>query len=687
MAYTINKTDGSVLATVADGQIDQGSTSLTLIGKNFSGFGDYLNENLVHLLENFSGQAQPSPAITGQLWYDTSENRIKVYSGTEWKSVGTSALAVSRPLDISTGDFWFNTVDSQLYFFDGSRDFLIGPDYSTAQGLSGLRIETYEDAARRNRTVATLYVGTVIVGFFSATEFTLRFPIPNYNVVDTITGTTTPNLVIRAGFNPIAESFKFRGTADNADKLGSVDFGLYARRDITVTFNDIVQIASNDSLKFGNGFVGNIGVVNQGDVFIANTANNKRVFIAVNKNNTNLTMLNIVPSELGEDQVLIAPNNINSLTTVGGQLLVKGNLTVEGATTFIAAETITLSDKNIELAAPSSGSPTDTLADGGGLILKGSTDHSMLWDETTGDWNFTENIDIPALRSYKINGVPVLEDTGAGIRLTTAVTSAPGLNQFGAQINSTIDNITINNNRISNNGRTLQYFDGDSAVPNNIVIEPLGNILLEGTPNPLIIGASTTSEDSINHETESSSIKSATELSQVTTKKYVTNFVRTRNIPLTLDITGAYPNQETAISASDVVSILNNIAPPVEYDSGTKCRISTYRYFVENIREVATTGSHYSNGSGLLTTTTLNGVSGSETLGGPTIQTGVVREVTSVSIPTQLPPQLYIVRGYWEFELTIIGSTLVWQQAGSGLVESTPTPAMAGIASFVRPTY
>ena len=79
MAYTVNKTDGSIVATVSDGQIDQGSTDLTLIGKNFSGFGDYLNENFIHLLENFAGQSQPGQPIVGQLWFDTSENRIKVH--------------------------------------------------------------------------------------------------------------------------------------------------------------------------------------------------------------------------------------------------------------------------------------------------------------------------------------------------------------------------------------------------------------------------------------------------------------------------------------------------------------------------------------------------------------------------------------------------------------------------------
>ena len=146
MSYTINKTDGTIVATVADGQIDQSSTSITLIGKNFSGFGEYLNENLVKMLENFASVGtEPTTPLTGQLWYDAEENRVKVYSGTEWKAVGTSALATSRPLDISTGDFWFNTTDNQLFFYDGSRDYLIAPDYSVSQGQTGFKVETIED--------------------------------------------------------------------------------------------------------------------------------------------------------------------------------------------------------------------------------------------------------------------------------------------------------------------------------------------------------------------------------------------------------------------------------------------------------------------------------------------------------------------------------------------------------------
>jgi len=79
MAYTINKTDGTILATVADGQIDDLSTDITLIGKNYSGFGEAFNENLVKLLENFSSTAQPTSPVRGQIWFDVSDLKLKVY--------------------------------------------------------------------------------------------------------------------------------------------------------------------------------------------------------------------------------------------------------------------------------------------------------------------------------------------------------------------------------------------------------------------------------------------------------------------------------------------------------------------------------------------------------------------------------------------------------------------------------
>ena len=88
MSYQLNKTDGTLLTSLIDGQIDQASTNLTLVGKNYTGYGEAFNENFIKLLENFSNTSAPSNPLTGQLWWDTSNARLKVYTGTQWKASG-----------------------------------------------------------------------------------------------------------------------------------------------------------------------------------------------------------------------------------------------------------------------------------------------------------------------------------------------------------------------------------------------------------------------------------------------------------------------------------------------------------------------------------------------------------------------------------------------------------------------
>ena len=72
MAYQINKTSGALLVNLADGQIDTNSTDITLIGKNYSGFGESINENFVKILENFANSSAPANPLAGQIWWDTT---------------------------------------------------------------------------------------------------------------------------------------------------------------------------------------------------------------------------------------------------------------------------------------------------------------------------------------------------------------------------------------------------------------------------------------------------------------------------------------------------------------------------------------------------------------------------------------------------------------------------------------
>lgn len=99
------------------------------------------------------------------------------------------------------------------------------------------------------------------------------------------------------------------------------------------------------------------------------------------------------------------------LTVTTGDFTVTGDLTVNGTTTTINTTTLVVEDKNIELAVVTT--PTDTTADGGGITLKGSTDKTINWVDSTDAWTFSEHIDIADTKEYRMNGTAVLAYSGS----------------------------------------------------------------------------------------------------------------------------------------------------------------------------------------------------------------------------------------------------------------------------------
>jgi len=87
MPYSLKLSNGENLVDVPDGKIDFATTSLSLVGKNVAGYGFYQNTNFLHLLENFAKNTSPDSPVTGQLWYDTSSNSLKIYDGMNFKNV------------------------------------------------------------------------------------------------------------------------------------------------------------------------------------------------------------------------------------------------------------------------------------------------------------------------------------------------------------------------------------------------------------------------------------------------------------------------------------------------------------------------------------------------------------------------------------------------------------------------
>ena len=116
--------------------------------------------------------------------------------------------------------------------------------------------------------------------------------------------------------------------------------------------------------------------------------------------------------------------------TIANDLTVTGDLTVNGTTTTVNSATLTIDDKNIELGSVAT--PTDTTADGGGITLKGATDHTILWTNSTDSWDFSEHVNIASGKEFRIAGTSVLNATtlGSGVTgssLTSVGTIATGV--------------------------------------------------------------------------------------------------------------------------------------------------------------------------------------------------------------------------------------------------------------------
>ena len=175
MAYTINLTNGTVFATIADGTTNTDS-SVTLIGKNYAGYGEFLDDNFIQMLENFaSASAGGNPTVAklaapliGQLWWDSTNGVMKVYSGAGWKiPTGSTASASTPSTNVKTGDLWFDTTNQQLKIYNGSAFTVVGPAFSSSQGTSGAIPLSINDSGGTPHVVTGLYAANSLVAITS----------------------------------------------------------------------------------------------------------------------------------------------------------------------------------------------------------------------------------------------------------------------------------------------------------------------------------------------------------------------------------------------------------------------------------------------------------------------------------------------------------------------------------------
>ncbi len=528
MSYTINKTDGSVLTEITDGTVDQTATDLTLIGKNASSYGEFFNENLIKLLENFANTSQPNNPVAGQLWFDTSENRLKVYDGSGFKVSGGTIVSASIPSAIGQGDIWIDSTNQQMYFNDGSATVLVGPLFSASQTYSGFQVVDVVDASEQLHTVIFLYVAQVLLGIFSNEEFTPANTIPGY------TGD------IKVGFNASNLSGnKFRVPVEQADTLLASD-GV-----TTKTVEDFVS-TTEDSVTLGT-----LTISNQKPLILGPSGNVEFQFgtleYQLNSNvrnqNFQLGSLNAAgtlrPSiyvDAENERVGIYNNNPQTTLDVTGDVTISGNLTINGSTTTVSTTNITVEDKNIVLA---SGVSTDEDADGGGITLLGASDKTIAWSLDHDAWDISENINIPFGKSIKINNIEVLNYT-----TLPTVTSAPSLSSIGALQSLTVDNLVINENSIT--------FTNVIETNGNIVLAPKGTGTVDVSSKRITsVATPTDGTDAVNVD-------------------YLDLVAKALPVGMVLDVTGL-TDEQIGLIVSDIFPVVSGATTLRQ--EGTVCRI------------------------------------------------------------------------------------------------------------------
>ena len=352
MSYTITYTEtnnpNKPPITVQDQSLDT-TTSMTFVGKGYSGYASVVATDFLHLLENFANPTSPPQPVQGQLWYDNVNNLLKVYDGAgTWNPAGAikKSNSSSPPASANTGDIWVSTDTSQLYVWSGSSWVLVGPQYSSSSN-TGPQAEEIVDTNNLTHYVISLYSNNNRVAIISQDSFTPKQTLVGFTAINkgvnlyTTANNLDPNSGSSAGVWGTASSAN--GLLVNNKVVSSSNF-LTTYVGGTNTTNSVLNIRSNDGLVVGSDLSFQIKTTGTGTIFNSTNTNNTVAFSvgtttdaihisangSVGINNPNPTAaLDVVGSVQASTGLNITGTGSTSIATAGGASIT-GNLTVGG---------------------------------------------------------------------------------------------------------------------------------------------------------------------------------------------------------------------------------------------------------------------------------------------------------------------------------------------------------------------
>ena len=273
MAYTINLTDGTIFATIADGTINT-SSSMTLVGKNYAGYGEFLDENFIHLLENSSNTTAPGAPLEGQLWWDSGNSLLKVYNGSVFKTISAATSSSTAPTSNVQGDLWYDTVNAQLKVWTGTAWLLVGPAFTAGTGTTGAIVDTIVDNTTTSHVVIKFYVEDDVIAIMSKdATFTPQSAIPGWGSGQQV----KPGMTMSTG----SASYLFQGTATDAQLLDGIDSTGFLSSTSNDTTSGTLGILNDTGLSVGVDQDLRVSV-NLNDVTIRNATSGGNLYFGTN---------------------------------------------------------------------------------------------------------------------------------------------------------------------------------------------------------------------------------------------------------------------------------------------------------------------------------------------------------------------------------------------------------------------
>jgi hypothetical protein len=365
------------------------------VGKNYAGYGEFLDENFIHLLENGANSTAPGAPLIGQLWWDKSTNTMKVYNGTTFKTISAATASSSTPTSNVTGDLWFDTTNQQLKVYNGTSFILVGPASTSGQGTSGAIVATITDNASVDHVVVQLWVNNTIVGIVSKdATFTPQIAINGFTTVG-------PGLQLSS----TVSNALFRGTSTNAQLLDGIASSGYLLRNTNQTTTGTLGILNDSGLS--------VGADNDARLTVTTATS------AVNlQNQTQDANLNLVVNDGGVTTTAISINGATGIPAITGLT----NLNANGVgnlgsstgyfnTVFATATTALYADVAERFAA-------DTVYEPGTVVELGGTA-----EITTSIEELSDNVFgvISTRAAFLMNGGAGADDTHPPVAMTGRV--------------------------------------------------------------------------------------------------------------------------------------------------------------------------------------------------------------------------------------------------------------------------